>query len=300
MPRKNNDDSALVDLGGVHVYRAASSFDDYCAACPQRYERLFDYEYRGPVGKRPGKDLTSYRDTAVETGNVYTYLLRAYNEAGTAGQEPTPLVVHYDTALRAPQDFELERKGPLVVLSWSPVEELMDGRSVDEAAGYRVYRRTEAGEYELPLNGEAAPQTFFEDTPPAFDVVYFYTVRSIRTHEQSIIESDIGEEIRIAYYDTTPPEAPQFLTAIARDDGVLLKWMLSAEEDFAGYNVYRRTPGRGEFVRLNTELLKENSWLDTTAVKRRRYEYAVTAIDASLSANESAFSETAVLRYIPN
>jgi hypothetical protein len=43
-----------------------------------------------------------------------------------------------------------------------------------------------------------------------------------------------------------------------------------------------------------------NSWLDTTAVKRQRYEYAVSAVDDSLSANESSLSEPVYVHYILN
>jgi hypothetical protein len=74
--------------------------------------------------------------------------------------------------------------------------------------------------------------------------------------------------------------------------------MAKSEKGFAGYHVYRRTAGAGQFKRLNPGLLSENSWVDTTAVRRQRYEYAVSAVDDSKSANESAFGETVYIHYV--
>jgi len=299
-PRDNTDETNLLDLAGFHVYRARETFEDYCVKCPRSYELLFDYEYRGVSGKRPEKRRYNFSDTAVKPGTVYMYRLRAYNAAGTAGPATDPCVVYYDAALRTPRSFQVERKNRLIVINWQPVAELADGRVVDAVVGYRVYRRADSSEYGLPLNEETLTETFFEDIPPDYDKVYYYTVRAVRMHEQTVIESDASVEVRLEYYDTTPPEAPRFLTAIGQSGGILLKWMAKIEKGFAGYHIYRRTAGRGEFKRLNQKLLLGNSWVDTTAVKRRRYEYVVTAVDDSLSVNESPHSEPAFLRYILN
>jgi len=299
-PRDNTDETDLLDLAGFYVYRAQETFSDYCVKCPRSYDLLFDYEYRGPSGKRPEKRSYNFSDTAVKPGMVYMYRLRAYNAAGTSGQDVDPYVVHYDTALKTPQGFVVERKNRLIVLNWQPVGGLADGRAADDVSGYTVYRRTDSEELGVALNGEPIAEVYFEDIPPADDTVYYYTVRAVRIHEQTTIESDASEEVRLEYYDITPPEAPRFLTAIGQPGGILLKWMAKTEKGFAGYHVYRRIAGRGEFKRLNQELLTANSWLDTTAVKRRRYEYAVSAVDDSLSVNESPLSENVSLRFILN
>jgi fibronectin type 3 domain-containing protein len=299
-PRDTTDETGLLDLAGFYVYRARETLADYCVTCPRSYELVFNYEYRGPRGIRPDKRLYSFSDQDVALGFVYMYRVVAYSAAGTAGPGPDPCIVHYDTAPRTPRGFKAEQKNKLIVFNWQPSDALADGSFSGEAIGYRVYRRLDAGEFESPLNAEVLTETFFEDTPPADDTVYFYTLRSVRTHKQTVLESEAAPELRVEYFDRIPPEAPRFLTAIAQKEGVLLKWMAKTDAGFAGYNVYRRTAGRGEFERLNRELVTANSWLDTTAVKRQRYEYVVTALDDSLSANESRFSDSAFLRYILN
>jgi len=299
-PRDNTDDSDLRDLAGFYIYRAQEPFDDYCATCPSRYELLFDYEYRGPAGRKPERRPYQYGDTAVRPGNVYLYRLQAYNARGAAGPPSEPVAVYYDAAPAFPQDVELERRNRLIVLSWKPVSELADGRPAEGITGYHVYRRLEAETYDAPLNEQPVTATLFDDIPPDYDKIYYYTVRTVRLYEKSVIESAAVPELRLEYLDITPPGSPRFLTAIAQPDGILLKWMAKSEKGFAGYHVYRRTAGAGEFTRLNPELVLTNSWVDTTARRRGRYEYAVSAIDDSLSANESQLSESVSIRYILN
>lgn len=298
-PRDNTDETDLLDLSGFHVYRAQKTFADYCLKCPRSYELLFDYEYQGPRGQRLERRSYHYRDTAVKPGIVYMYRLRAYNATGEAGPNADPLDVHYDVAPQAPRDFQLERRNRLVALSWQPVGALADGRAAGDISGYTIYRRVEKGAYEAALNAQPIREVVFEDIPPEYDTVYYYTVRAARTVEQTIIESDACPEIRLEYFDIIPPEAPRFLTPIAQPGGILLKWMAKSEKGFAGYHVYRRTVG-GEFNRLNPELLQTNSWVDTTAVKGQGYEYAVSSVDDSQRANESSHSEPVYIRYILN
>jgi len=299
-PRDNTDESDLRDLAGFRIYRAQETFADYCVTCPRRWELLFDYEYRGPAGLKPEQRIYQYRDTAVGPGMVYEYRLHAYNAAGTAGPAPDRLVVHYDAAPLVPQGVGLERRNRLIVLGWQPVHTLVDGRAADRIAGYNVYRRVDTEDYGAPLNDQPVTESCFEDIPPALDTVYWYTVRAVRVHEQSLLESDAAPEIRLAYLVVTPLTAPRFLTAIPQSGGVLLKWMAKSEKGLAGYHVYRRTAGTGEFRRMNPDLLEDNTWVDTTAVIRQRYEYAVSAVDDSLSANESQLSETVYIHYIVN
>ena len=299
-PRDNTDETDLLDLGGFQVYRFQSSFEEYCVSCPPEYELLFDYEYTGPSGQKPEKGLYFYRDTNVEPGSVYTYRMHAYTADGVVGQQAGPTVVYYDSAPGIPQGFTAERKNKLIALNWQPVAVAADGSTADDIAGYSIYRRLDSEEYESPLNDEPVAEGYFDDIPPAMEKVYYYTLRAVRKHEQTVIESDASPEIRVEYYDINPPEAPRFLTAIGQSSGVLLKWMAKTEKGFAGYNIYRRKAGSGEFKRLNSELLKTNSWLDTTAVTRQRYEYAVSAVDDSLSVNESPLSEAVSLRFILN
>jgi fibronectin type 3 domain-containing protein len=101
------------------------------------------------------------------------------------------------------------------------------------------------------------------------------------------------------YEKLTAPGAPQGLTAIPERRGMLLKWIAKSEPGVAGFNVYRRSGESGAFVRINKELVQENSWLDAAARIGSRYTYAVTAVDQSLRKNESDLSEPVRILHLP-
>ncbi|MGA1867018.1 MAG: hypothetical protein ACMUJM_00575 [bacterium] len=65
------------------------------------------------------------------------------------------------------------------------------------------------------------------------------------------------------------------------EDGTLLT-------DLAGYNVYRAEE-RGEFIKINNELVKNIIFTDQSVVNGHLYYYKITAVDSS--GNESRYSE---------
>jgi fibronectin type 3 domain-containing protein len=71
---------------------------------------------------------------------------------------------------------------------------------------------------------------------------------------------------------------------------ITLIWDAGREKDLAGYKVWRREAGLGQFVPLTPQPILENTHTDTSVEKNKRYEYAITALDRS--GNESSKSET--------
>jgi parallel beta-helix repeat protein len=83
--------------------------------------------------------------------------------------------------------------------------------------------------------------------------------------------------------DTVPPEPPQVLAAIGRDQRALLSWQSNQEKDLAGYRVYRSdTPLTGYLSIAETELTE---LADQNVENGRPYYFHVTALD--LAGNES-------------
>jgi hypothetical protein len=166
--------------------------------------------------------------------------------------------------------------------------------------GFNIYRSLQKGTYEeFPLNAELLTEPAYQDTPDTYDQTYFYTVRAVRQMYDTAVESAPSEELALLYEDLTPPGAPQGLTAIPDRNGMILKWIAKAEQGVAGFNVYRKDAGGGAFVRLNKELIQDNSWRDTSARVGKRYIYAVTAVDQSLRKNESELSEPVSILHLP-
>ena len=91
--------------------------------------------------------------------------------------------------------------------------------------------------------------------------------------------------------DIEPPAAPLGLTALGADQQVELAWEANAEEDLAGYNLYRSevTPVEAGGSPVNgADLISGEAYTDAGLANGTTYYYAVTAVDAS--GNESALS----------
>ena len=88
--------------------------------------------------------------------------------------------------------------------------------------------------------------------------------------------------------DTTAPQVPEGLSAVAGDTTVSLDWDDNTEEDLAGYNVYRSTTSGSGYSVLNCSLLTSSDYTDSNVVNETAYYYVVTAVDTS--SNESGYS----------
>jgi len=297
-PSKNTDNSPLLDLAGFKIHREELPVAKVCPRCPRNFVEFFDYPYQGARDREPQKDWFVYYDRTVEPGHHYSYVIYAYNQRETRGPASTQLSHVYDVPPAAPQQVRAERDNRLISIVWEATRQLEDGRP-GQVAGYNLYRSlTGAEEAQTPLNRELIMGPAAEDIPEAYDRTYYYTVRAVRRVQDTLIESRPSEEVVVRYMDITAPGAPQALTAIAREDGIMLKWMPKAEQDFAGFNLYRKGPSDTGFMRLNNQLITQSSWLDQTVQARKRYAYAVTAVDRSAQANESPYSETVEILYL--
>jgi aryl-phospho-beta-D-glucosidase BglC (GH1 family) len=88
--------------------------------------------------------------------------------------------------------------------------------------------------------------------------------------------------------DTTPPSAPTGLTAGPDGINAALDWEDNPEADLWGYNVYRSTTSGTGFSKLNSLLIVDSEYTDTSTARNQTYYYIIKAVDTSL--NESVAS----------
>ena len=84
------------------------------------------------------------------------------------------------------------------------------------------------------------------------------------------------------------PAAPSGLAALPFYFGMRLTWQRNTERDLDGYNLYRSTTPGGNYQKLNTTLLPDSAYRDSSLLSDTMYYYVVTAMDTSR--NESPYS----------
>jgi len=213
-------------------------------------------------------------------GKVLSYALRAidgrkkrspFSEIRGIGPKPLP---------RPPVNLKAEVEADKVILCWEPPRENIDGSALSGLAGYRVFR-AEKGFPFILLTQEPAKEACFPDGQFIFGRTYVYAVRAAAAGAEPYEESSDSLPLEVSPKDTFPPGPPTGLTTLAGENFISLAWDPGPERDLAGYRVWRRGEGGAEFKELTVQLLVETTHLDRTAEKNKRYEYAVSAEDAS-------------------
>jgi endonuclease I/fibronectin type 3 domain-containing protein len=88
--------------------------------------------------------------------------------------------------------------------------------------------------------------------------------------------------------DTTPPSQVTGLSATATSTSVNLDWFDNTEADLAGYDVYRSSSSGGPYSIVNSALLSNSTYQDSSVSSDTSYYYVVTASDNN--SNESVNS----------
>jgi hypothetical protein len=207
-------------------------------------------------------------------------------------------------------DLKAEITHQGVILTWTPPQKTAVGPAPPIAL-YRIFRReisqttapaptggalpARSPNPTVPFDETAAPP--FRDTQAQFGKTYRYSVRSVAQYPDLQVESLDSSVIEVTPLDTFPPAAPQGLVVVlvpaqgSAPAYLDLSWSISAENDIAGYNIYRTeqegTPGQKQ----NPDLLRTPAFRDMNVVIGHRYFYTVTAVDRV--GNESPASAVA-------
>jgi hypothetical protein len=207
-------------------------------------------------------------------------------------------------------DLKAEITHQGVILTWTPPQKTAVGPA-PPIASYRIFRREipqapapapangpqppRAPNSTVPIGESAAPP--FRDTQIQFGKTYRYTVRSVAQYPDLQVESLDSPVIEVAPLDTFPPAPPQGLVVVlvpaqgAAPAYLDLSWSISAENDIAGYNIYRSEQEGAPGQEQNPELLRTPAFRDMNIVPGHRYFYTVTAVDRV--GNESPASPAA-------
>jgi hypothetical protein len=176
------------------------------------------------------------------------------------------------TAPTAPTGLITAVSGQTVNLWWSPASDPESGISQ-----YRIYRGTSSGGSKALLGFVNGSNLSASDTSGAASTTYFYEVRAVNG---TGLEGGSSNEA-VALTGDVPPVAPNGLTAtISGGDDVALDWSDNAEQDLAGYRVYRGDASGGPYAQVGPVLVTSSGYTDADLVQGRTYYYVVSAVDA--------------------
>jgi hypothetical protein len=274
------------------------AFDKACKECPKRFLLLYEVDCETYMMSKPHATSIEYSDSDLSVRTIYTYSVVSSNAARQLSPSARTRETFWDVPSMPPGNLKARLQDKSVILSWAAPTELEDGVPLQEAVGYNLYRRGPGETYALtPLNHEPITTLACRDRGVAVDQDYFYTLRSVRKAEETLIESEGCAEVAVSTTDTVPPDVPAGLIAIPTSTGIVLKWNQSEASDLRGYNLYRQAGDAADVVKVTPAPLTIASYLDTSVEDGQTYTYTVTALDDARETNESDHSTAVTIRY---
>ncbi|MBU0681902.1 MAG: hypothetical protein KKD73_10835 [Proteobacteria bacterium] len=279
-PRLSENGARIENIRTFMVYKAQIPAVDYCSGCPVIYDHEFEVNARL---LEPG-DKVTFRDTELEAGNFYVYMVRANSGWRILSKDSNRIAFARQQPLLAPQDVQVDIGDSSLTLSWSPVKTRADGSPVT-GLQYQVYRSQDNTSFR-PL-GLPAPGLSYIDPAVSNGRTYFYQIRAVLAAGDIMTLGSASKTAIGVPVDMTPPEPPTNLNTVVRPEGLQLHWRASAAADIAGYYIYRRGMDAA-WQRIATTHAGAITYTDLSELPPGVYSYQVTAFDKGARRNESA------------
>ncbi|MGA1867761.1 MAG: Ig-like domain-containing protein [bacterium] len=246
--------------------------------CYHVYRNIYPIENASPLTPI----MLTFTDHCLDTSSIdgvrYYYAVTAVDACGNEDLEVIdagPVSSKENIRPARPVDLDAQAGPSTINLSWSANTE-------HDLAGYRIYYRTEPGEYGEAI--DVGNQTSYLVTGLEPCTIYYLAISAVDLSDN---ESYLSRSVNISTVQEGPPALPTGLLATAGDYFVSLQWSANSECDLAGYNLYRSTTKGGEYTRIRY-LLKGDPFTNTEVQNGTTYYYVITAQDRNL--NESGFS----------
>lgn len=273
IPKRNQDGTALTNLAGFKIQKV-------CGTCVGGFELFKDIRLSDARGYTIVGGKVFVYDGELRPGYDYIYRVIPYPETGVYGDPSNLFSIKWQAPPPAPEGIKATPGDGSIQLTWAAKDDRL----------YNVYRFEGETYPLLPLNGKPLLADTFTDGGLQNGTSYRYEVRALRI-EGGIRWEGEGSTISARPVDKTPPAPPKDLAATKNGSAVSLAWAPSPDADVLGYTVYRI--GNGDAAKLNSQPIKETTYVDPTPGEQRYVSYYVTAVDNS--GNESESSREAVI-----
>jgi fibronectin type 3 domain-containing protein len=162
--------------------------------------------------------------------------------------------------------------------------------TVNEAAGYNIYRSTSQSGTYSNLNVNVITGMEFTDTTVSSNVIYWYSVSAVLNGMETVRSNPISA--------TTLLPAPVNLTVEAfADTSVSLAW--NTVNGANSYNVYRSTSETGTYIKANTNAITGTNFTDTGVSSNTAYYYYVCGVSSGIEGTKSSSVSCTTLMAAP-
>lgn len=260
-PARTTEDVPIAELRGITLYvgRAEAEFSrDRWSAAANRYQvDVTKPDVELPAAPFAGQQLVVGLRTTGRTGKESDWSNLDLLTVASPLQQPIRSVF-----TNLPDALQLKWTG--------------------NAPRYRVSRVGD-GKLETLAETDAAE---YVDRAVVMGTRYEYVIVGMAGEKQQSVPS---ERFAFTPMDVFAPAVPSGLTAVASGRSVDLSWTRSADDDLAGYNLFRAV-GDGPFEAL-AQKVPLPAFTDAKVESGKRYRYVVSAVDAV--GNDSARSNEA-------
>ena len=278
-------------ISGFKILRREKKKED-CEGCPNRFVLLEDLFYEMPEKATLKDNKIIYFDRDIKYGVTYLYQVVSYTEREIYSDISNIAKVDCGMPFLPPRGLTAIEGDKKVILSWLEPAFLLDGKESKDIYGYNIYRSKKKEDIPLiPLNKKVNKKPFYEDTEVLNETPYYYKICTLRMFKDTLVEGQLTYEIRVVPTSAFIPKAPLHLICIQKEEGVLLVWEETEEENILGYNIYRRAYNENEYKRINIETVEKIKYMDKEIESGKEYFYRITAVNNLPEQNESPMSE---------
>ena len=295
LPRKNTDRTLVKTIPKTRICRReGTALMSGCSEVGSVQNTRFQ---QVPKGEQPPAVRMKYVDTLPallgeqNPSGFVRYAVEVMNTRDRSAGLSNQVLIPVAPTIPPPEDFTVEVEADGVLISWkgAPIPPAPPGLTYR----YRIGRSPASANAFIGIaDVEPTEEGSYLDKTFAWETKYDYRITSVTLVDSAgvnmTVEGDDSKPVTTFTRDIFPPAQPTGLQAVFSSVGqkpfVDLSWAPNMESDLAGYNVFRRS-GRGNEVKINTQLVSVPSYRDDTVVPGTTYTYSVSAVD--LRGNES-------------
>lgn len=276
--------ATLSTPGGLSAYAISATqicvaWNDVANEGSYIIERKASSETEFSIAGTVSANTTEFTDYGLETGEEYTYRIKAISGASASAysDEFTVACIY----LEAPSGLEA------LSASESSVELIWEDNSVGET-GFEIWKKTgKDGEW-IKYAYLYRNEIKYIDTDVSQGSVYYYKVRGRISDSNTY--SAFSEEASAWAVLIAPPSGLQYTVRISADKSVIiLKWTDNSNNE-SGFEVERKEENDISWSTVSTLDAGDTSFTDSVDSDRGRYLYRVKAFDDT-NINAASYSE---------